>query len=255
MLYRLVIGCMVVLFQQLSGQNSLLNYIPTLLKVLGFPSNQAATLATIGIGATKFIFSIITFFTVDKVGRRPLLLIGISLLAVSMLLLGSLSVAFVDPHLLLTANSSLHLSNCPNSTLSNSAEYRFPVNLTLSTSDQTSITATKWLSLILLMVYVAAYEISFGTIAWLLLTEMFPPSVRGQAVSLSTVVNWVMNFIVSVSLLSVYNLLLGYLYIMYGGFCVVALICVFLMVPETKGKSLETISKELKEKKQCNYFR
>ena len=222
--------------------------------MLGFPSNQAATLATIGIGATKFIFSIITILTIDKVGRRPLLLIGISILAVCMLLLGSISVAFIDPHLMSTDNPTMHLFNCPNLTLFNSPEYTFPINLTISTSDQSPITATKWLSLIILMVYVGAYEINFGSIAWLLLTEMFLPSVRGQAVSLATVVNWLMNFIVSVSLLSVYHLLLGYMYIMYGVLCVIALICVFFMVPETKGKSLEKISEELKNKISCKYI-
>ena len=244
----MLIGCMVILFQQLSGQNSLLYYTPTLLKVLGFPSNQAATLATIGVGATKFIFTVFTFFAIDKIGRRPLLLIGISLLALSMLLLGSLSVAYIDPHLVLTSNSSLHLSNCENASIFLQAEYTFPVNLTLSVSEQNSLTVTKWFSLILLMVYVGAYGLSFGSIGWLLLTELFPPSVRGQAVSLSTTVNWVMNLLISVSLLSVYHLLLGYMYIMYGGFCVLALIFVFFMVPETKGKSLEKISNEFKKR-------
>ncbi|KAI6661314.1 Solute carrier family 2, facilitated glucose transporter member 12-like [Oopsacas minuta] len=250
MLQRMIIGCMVVLFQQLSGQNSLLYYTPTLLKVLGFPSNQAATLATIGVGANKFLFSIITFFTIDKLGRRPLLLIGISLLAVSMLLLGSLSVAFVDPYLILSSNT-VHLSNCDNTTVLTQSEYILPNNLTLSVSEQIHFRITKWLSLILLIVYVGAYEICFGSIGWLLLTELFPPSVRGQAVSLCITVNWVMNFIITVSLLSIYHLLLGYMYIVYGVFCVIGLVCVFFMVPETKGRSLEMISDGLKNRKLC----
>ncbi|KAI6647909.1 Solute carrier family 2, facilitated glucose transporter member 12-like [Oopsacas minuta] len=235
MLQRMLIGCMVVLFQQLSGQNSLLYYTPTLLKVLGFPSNQAATLATIGVGANKFLFSIITFFTIDKLGRRPL--------------------SLIDPHLILSNNSSIHLANCDNTTLSPQSEYIFPNNLTLSNSQHTSVTATKWLSLILLMIYVGAYEISFGSIAWLLLCELFPPSVRGQAVSLATTVNWAMNFIVAVSILSVYHLLLGYMYIMYGVFCLIALCSVFFLVPETKGRSLENISEELKTAKMCFWGR
>ena len=248
MLYRMLIGCMVVLFQQLSGQNSLLYYTPTLLKVLGFSSDQTATLATLGVGAVKFVSTIFTLFFIDKIGRRPLLLIGISLLAISMLLLGSLSIAYIDPHLVL-ANSSTHLSGCENNSLLTQSEYTFPVNLTLSLYEQTSLTVTKWFSLILLMLYVGAYGLSFGSIGWLLLTEFFPPSIRGQAVSLSSTVNWVMNLLISVSLLSVYHLLLGYMYILYGAFCVLALIFVFFTVPETKGKSLERISQEFKKKK------
>ena len=124
MLQRMLIGCMVVFFQQLSGQNSLLYYIPTLLKVLGFPSNQVATLATIGVGANKFIFSLITLFTIDKIGRRPLLLTGITLLAVSMFSLGCLSVIFIDPGLVLSTSPAVQLSNC--TTLLNQLEYVLP---------------------------------------------------------------------------------------------------------------------------------
>ena len=252
MLQHMLIGCMVVLFQQLSGQNSLLYYTPTLLKVLGFPSNQAATLATIGVGANKLIFSIITLLSIDKIGRRPLLLFGITLLAISMLLIGSLSIIFVDPHLVLSNNISTLPSNCRNTTISSHSEYIMPSNLTLTNSEHTSLIATKWLSLVLLIVFVGAYEISFGSIAWLLLCEMFPPSVRGQAVSLATTVNWGVNFILAVSILSVYHLLLGYMYIMYGIFCLIALVFVFFLVPETKGKSLEIISKELTRPRFCS---
>ena len=253
MILRMFIGSTIALFQQLSGQNSILFYAPTLLKPLGFTTNSEATLATICLGLTKFISSPITFFTIDKLGRRPLLLIGTSLLAISMLLLGSLSIAFIDSHLVLsTANNSAgDLSNCKHTTHSTQSEYIFPVNATFTASEQTSLTVTKWMSLILLMLYIAAYETSFGTIAWLILTEMFPPSVRGQAVSLASTVNWIMNFIVSFTLLSLYNALLGYTYIIYGSFCVMAIIFVYFMVPETKGKSLEKISLEFKNKKIC----
>ena len=253
MILRMFIGSTIALFQQLSGQNSILFYAPTLLKTIGFTSNSAATLATISLGLTKFISSPITFFTIDKLGRRPLLLIGTSLLAISMLSLGSLSVAFIDSHLVVATgnNSGMDFSNCEHTTHSAQSEYTFPVNATFSTSEQTSISVTKWVSLILLMMYIAAYETSFGTIAWLILAEMFPPSVRGQAVSLASTVNWIMNFIVSFTLLSLYNALLGYTYIIYGSFCVLAVIFVYFMVPETKGKSLEKISQEFKNKKLC----
>ena len=253
MILRMFIGSTIALFQQLSGQNSIFFYAPTLLKTLGFTSNSAATLASLCMGITKFIFSIIIFFTIDKLGRRPLLLIGTSLLAISMLLLGGLSVAFIDSHLVMTTgnNSIADLSKCNHTTQSTQSEYTFPINATFSSSEQTSITATKWASLILFMIYIAAYETSFGTIAWLILTEMFPPSVRGQAVSLASTVNWIMNFIVSFTMLSLYNALLGYTYVIYGSFCVLAVIFVYFMVPETKGKTLEKISQEFKNKKIC----
>ena len=106
MIHRMFIGSGIALFQQLSGQNSILFYAPTLLKTFGFTSNFSATLATISIGTTKFISCIITFFTIDKVGRRPLLIFGTLLLALTMLLLGSLSVIFLDPYLVLATNNS-----------------------------------------------------------------------------------------------------------------------------------------------------
>ena len=254
MLLRMFIGSTITLFQQLSGQSSILFYAPTLLKTLGFTSNSAATLASICMGVTKFISSIIAFFTIDKLGRRPLLLIGTSLLAISMLLLGGLSVAFIDSHLVMTTgnNSIADLSKCNHTTQSTQSEYTFPINATFSSSEQTSITATKWASLILFMLYIAAYQISYGAVSWLLLTEIFPSSVRGQAFSLASTVNWVMNFIVSSTLLSLYHTLLGYTYIIYGMSSVLALVFIFFMVPETKGKSLEKISQDFRKKKLCS---
>ena len=99
------------------------------------------------------------------------------------------------------------------------------------------------------MTYIAGFQISFGAVAWLILTEMFPPSVRGQAVSLASTVNRIFNIIGSSTLLTIYNALFGYTYIMYGCFSVFALIFVLFMVPETKGKSLEKISKEFRERR------
>ena len=242
------IGSTIALFQQLSGENVILSYAPTLFKTLGFASNSASTLATVSVGTTKFIFSIITFFTIDRLGRRPLLLIGISLLSASMLLLGSLSVIFIDTHLVLSNSSTTQLSNCNNTTLS----LGYVISSNMSGSELNSISVTKWISLVLFMTYIAGFQISYGAVAWLILTEMFPPSVRGQAVSLASTVNRIFNIIGSSIFLSIYNALFGYTYIMYGCFSMFALIFVFLMVPETKGKSLEKISKEFRERNCMN---
>ena len=250
MLFRMFIGCGITLFQQLSGQNCVLFYAPILFKVLGFSSNAGATMATIGVGAAKFVFSILNFVVIDTLGRRPLLMIGIFILSASTLLLGTLTIVYIDPYLVLS-NSETELTDCSNLTLISQSEYTFPTNNTFPSSVQTSISATKWISLVLFMIYVGGYEISFGNIAWLLLTELFPPSVRGQAFSLCTTINWSMNLIVSITLLSIYHGILGYTYILFSAFCSIALVFVFFTVPETKKKSLEKISEELKNSKLC----
>ena len=140
-------GCGITLFQQLSGQNCVL-YALILFKVLGFSSNASATMATIGVGAAKFLFFIMNFVVIDTLGRRPLLMIF--LLSASTLLLGTLTIVYIDPYLVLS-NSETELTGCSNLTLISQSEYTLPTNNTFTSSVQTTISATKWISLMLFM--------------------------------------------------------------------------------------------------------
>lgn len=97
-----------------------------------------------------------------------------------------------------------------------------------------------------LIIYIVAFAIGMGPITWLLISEIYPIRIRGQAMSIATFANWLSNYIVSLTFLPImYILTPSGAFLLYGFIALFALLFVFKRVPETKGKSLVEISKEL----------
>ena len=117
-----------------------------------------------------------------------------------------------------------------------------------SVCDSESLPASlRYVSFVALVVYVAAYSLSFGPITWILLSELFPVALKSDAMSLGQAVNWVANVFVSVTFLDAIRLFtLPAVFAFYLVMSLVAAVFVYLTVPETKGKTLEQISKELR---------
>ncbi|XP_036386232.1 solute carrier family 2, facilitated glucose transporter member 10 [Megalops cyprinoides] len=107
-----------------------------------------------------------------------------------------------------------------------------------------------WIILISMMAFVSAYSIGFGPMTWLVLSEIFPAGVRGRAFAFTNCFNWVANLLVTFTFLNVIDALgLSWTFLLYGITGVAAVLFVYLMLPETKGKSLEEIDKELSTKR------
>jgi MFS family permease len=106
--------------------------------------------------------------------------------------------------------------------------------------------SASWLALVCLITYIASFAIGLGPVFWLLISEIFPLSVRGPAMSVSTVGNWTANFLVSAFFLSLTSAITREgTFWLYAGFGVAALIYFAVRVPETKDRSLEQIEREL----------
>lgn len=105
----------------------------------------------------------------------------------------------------------------------------------------------KWLTVALLFTYIGAFAVSLGPIAWLLIAEIYPLHIRGVAMSLATLSNWVFNFIISVTFLSLTESLgkagAFWLYAVVG---VIGWFFCRMYVPETRGVPLETIEHDLR---------
>jgi MFS transporter, SP family, galactose:H+ symporter len=200
--FVLAVGIMLGVFQQFSGINAVMYFGPVIFESVGFYPIGNAILATFCLGALNFLFTLLTLFYIDKLGRRFLLLSG-------------------------TIMATLSL---------------FAVSLLFNTA----LAGQKFWILGSFSVYVIGYCISVGSLFWVLISEIYPLSVRGLAMSMATVVQWAANFLVSISFLAIYEHLGPALtFALFGSLCLCAFFFVYHFVPETTGVSLEKIEKNL----------
>ncbi|KAG7460819.1 hypothetical protein MATL_G00202990 [Megalops atlanticus] len=284
---RLMIGVALVFFQQVTGQPNILFYASTILKSVGFHSNEAATLASTGLGVVKVAGTIPAVLLVDRVGSKAFLCIGSVIMTVS---LATLGVVTLQSHTNVTSicqspislNQTYWLYNT--STVRGEGDLRVPSDFppvlpnaanisnassgwmtkegwnhgvgesVVKTADvgliQREVSgALKWLSLVSLLFYVAAFSISLGPMVYVVLSEIFPLGIRGKAVSVVSAVNWGTNLIISLTFLTVTDKIgLPNVIFLYAAMSFALLVFVILYIPETKGRSLEQISKELAKK-------
>ena len=210
------IGCMLSVFQQIIGINAVLYFAPRIFESMGVSDNM---LFTVIMGIINITFTLVAVFTVEKLGRKPLLITGSIGMAI-----GALGVA---------------LSNV--------------------------VTMPALVPVISIMVYSACFMFSWGPICWVYSAELFPNTIRSQATAIAVAFQWIFNFIVSSTFVPMYNMKLGamgesfghfFAYALYGVICIIAAIFVWRLVPETKGKTLEDMTrlwrKELPPEQQGN---
>ncbi len=200
----LVIGIVLAVLQQVTGINVFLYYAPEIFKAIAGESTDVALLQTIVVGAVNLLFTILAIWSVDRLGRKPLMVFGAAGMAVTLTALG--------------------LAAC---------------------FGRTDI----WV-LTFILGYIACFAMSVGPVTWVILSEIFPTKVRGRALAIATFCLWVANFIVSqtfpmmdenVWLVETFNH--GFPFFIYAGFSVVLALFVALVVPETKGQTLEQIER------------
>ena len=210
----LIVGIMLSVFQQLVGINSVLYYAPLMFKNLG-ASTDSAFLQTIVVGVALVSFTVVAQLTVDRWGRQPLLVTGALIMAVTMLFLGFLFNASGNG----TSTGALQMSHA----------------------------AGMW-GLVAVVGYIAGFSLSWGPVTWVMLSEIFPNSIKGTAMGIAVAAQWIANLFVSWSfkvldgnsaLNTAFNH--GFAYWIYGVMSLLAAAFVLRYVPETKGKSLEAI--------------
>lgn len=168
--------------------------------------SSAALLANVVIGVVNVGMTIVAIRLLDRVGRRPLLLPGTTGMAVGML----------------------------------------TVALTFQFGGSNLRGGAAYAAIVGLLIYTGSFAIGLGPVFWLLISEIYPVKIRGQAMSVASMANWAANFVVSISFLT----LLGVLgnagtFFLFFGITVIALIYFQRQVPETKNRSLEDIERDL----------
>lgn len=200
----LVVGVGLAVFQQVTGINTIIYYAPTFLQKVGTVGKTPLD-AILGGAAIALVNFLATLAAIPLVDRvgRRILLMGG--MAVMGLSLAAVGVALSIPGVL---------------------------------------TAVPWIVVALLMTYVIGFAIGLGPVFWLLISEIYPFAVRGASMSVATVANWVANLVVALTFLTLFDLIgRPGTFWLYAILCVVAIGFVFRFVPETKGRSLEEISR------------
>ncbi|KAL9980903.1 hypothetical protein ACROYT_G009544 [Oculina patagonica] len=270
---RMFVGGGLVFFQQFTGQPTVIYYASTIFQALGFQSGEKATLASLGIGIAKLVATIISLSFVDKGGRRRFLLIGVSIMAVSILTLGIIAhyLSLGHParkcHFNTTTPLHVQSSNLPSSfsaphfPTTTASSYPFTNSTLLLVNSTGSVNHTeptvtsannglRYLALSALVLFVGAYSFSFGPVSWLLLSEIFPAGIKGRAFSIVTVLNWGTNLLVSLTFLDMLSSIgSSTTFIFYAVICIAAVLFIYKYVPETKNRTLEQISAELNARK------
>lgn len=195
----MLVGIVIAVFQQWCGINVIFNYAQEIFAAAGYGVSDILFNIVV-TGITNVVFTFIGMYTVDKLGRRALMLFGASSLAVIYAIIGI----------------------C----------YYYQV---------TGVTL-----LILVVLAIAAYAMTLAPITWVVISEIFPNSIRAKAMAISTFALWTACFILTYTF-PLLNKGLGAhgTFWLYGLICVLGFVFVKQRLPETKGKSLEEIEKEL----------
>ena len=206
----LVLGIALAVLQQVTGINVFLYYAPDIFRSVAGAGTDIALLQTVVVGAVNLLFTVVAILTVDRIGRRPLMIAGAVGMGVSLAAIGFASMTQA---------------------------------------------IGGWL-LLFVLGYIASFALSVGPVTWVILSEIFPTHLRGRALGIATFFLWSANFVVSQTfpmmdenpwLLEQFHH--GFPFFMYAAFCIVLVWVVARFVPETKGRSLEEIERDWKERK------
>ncbi len=212
----LLIAVGIMFFQQFVGINTVIYYSPKIFLMAGFEGNIAAIWASVAVGVANLLFTLISVYFVDRIGRRKLFFIGLTGISISLVSLG----------LYFLFNQSLG-------------------------------DAGKWISVVLVLVYIAFFAVSIGPLGWLIISEIFPQKIRGLGASIGSLSVWIADAIVTFTFFKIVSAFtfkgteiivegenLGNpagAFFLYAVIAVCALVWGYYFLPETKGVSLESI--------------
>ena len=200
-------GLILAVFQQLVGINIVFYYGAVLWQSVGFSENDSL-LINIGSGALSILACLVAIAVIDKIGRRPMLLIGSAGMAVT---LGVMAWCFSQSQIV---DGAPHLPG-----------------------------AVGPIALVAANAYVVFFNFSWGPVMWVMLGEMFPNQMRGSALAIAGFAQWIANFAISVSFPAM-AAGLG-LTLTYGFYALSAFVSFFLVqswVKETRGRELEDMT-------------
>ena len=205
------LGMLLQAMQQFTGMNIILYYAPKIFKLAGFQTTEQQMIATVICGVTNVLATFIAMKTVDNSGRKPILKIGFSVIALGTFLLG-VCLFMID-----AGFSAAWIS---------------------------------FVAVAVTLLTIAGFAMSAGPVVWILCSEIQPLKSRDFGIACSTTMNWICNMIIGATFLTMLNNLgTASTFWVYTGLNILFVILTIFFIPETKGVSLEKIEMNLMEGK------
>ncbi|KAF4167393.1 hypothetical protein CNMCM6936_005350 [Aspergillus lentulus] len=202
---RVCTAWLVMFFQQWSGIDAIIYYASNVFVSLGLTGGTIALLAT-GVTGVVFIVSTVpAMLIIDRVGRKPMLLVGSVVMFLSMVIVGVIVAKFQH--------------------------------------DWPSHVAAGWTAVALIWLYIAGFGATWGPVSWTLVSEIFPLSIRAKGASIGASSNWLNNFAIAFFVPPMLKSWQWGTYIFFAVFLLVGIFWVQFYLPETKNASLEEMDR------------
>ena len=268
MMFILPLGIVIAIIQQITGINVVFFYAATIFELSGV-GTDAAFVQAVSVGLVNVIFTFVAMAMIDSIGRKPLMIIG--LLGVS-LSLGLAAYGFSKATYTLDQPTAIEVAQSlerddvtaedaqkgllaiADKTFNSDVEFRNAITDVLGPMEfefheakifQTSMTVDARMILFGILGFVASFAISLGPVMWVLLSEIFPVKIRGLAISLVTIFNSGTSFLVTRYFPEVVDASgIAFVFTGFTVFGILGLVFVVIFLPETKGLSLEEIEKK-----------
>ncbi|KAK5170238.1 uncharacterized protein LTR77_004824 [Saxophila tyrrhenica] len=198
---RTVVAVFTMVFQQWNGVNAILYYAPFIFKGFGLVGNTQSLLATGVTGIVMFLATIPAVLYVDRFGRKTILITGGLGMAMCHFIVAGITGAFQD--------------------------------------SWGSHTAAGWVAVVFVWFYAINFGYSWGPVAWIIVSEVFPLGMRAKGVSIGGSSNWLNNFAVAISTSPFIKASQFGAFIFFGCVTTVGVAFIYFYVPETKGRTLE----------------
>lgn len=256
--FILLVGVAVGILQQVTGINAIYFYATSIFKLTGI-GTDAAFESGVLLSMTSVVFTLVAMALIDRVGRRPLLLVGMAGIALSMFLcaysfnqatyslstenleqLSEVNTAALNPYVDQVFEDDISFKSAMKDALGNQNYKKHEGDIL---EQATSMNAT--LVLISILAFVACFAFSLGPVMWVMLSELYPNNIRGLAIGFIGFINgfasWLISRIFPWELSNLGNALTFFI---YGAIALFGFLLFLKILPETKGKSLEEIERE-----------
>lgn len=256
--FILVVGIVIGILQQITGINAVYFYATSIFKQTGIGTDAAFSSGVL-LSTITLIFTFVAMYLIDRMGRRPLLLIGTAGISISLLIC---AYGFNQATYQLSATEMAQfqfegadkLAPYTDKLYDNDVDFKNDMNIALgnqiySKNDgeilEAAVSMNATLVLFGVLGFIACFAFSLGPVMWVLLSELYPNMYRGLAIGfiafINSFVSWIVQLIFPWELANIGNALSFFI---FGVIALAGFFILFKILPETKGKTLEEIEFE-----------